>query len=246
MSTTLRNYLSEANLASKAAITISDAAEALRQIDRAEQAIDDYVGYQCKYVEGVFRGTVTAVSGKTIYDTSNTTWLHIIDDFFKDCVIEIIGGTGEGQIMHIASSSLSGYSITTDDTWATEPDTTSFFIIYQLGKFPRQTDGHVRPDGLKYFKRIPQQIQDAVVAQVEYQIAQGDTYFQGDDSEITSERIGNYSYTKGNGSSPTSSVAQVSPRARAILKGIKNSTGVLLEDNPTEFENGTQPYFGQP
>lgn len=240
MSTSLRNYLSIANLQTKANITVLDNDEAIRQIDRAEQAIDDYVGYQCKFVEQEFRGRVTSFSGKTVFDTSNTSFLHQVNDYFKDCVIEIIGGTGAGQIMQIASSSYSGYSVTTADSWATAPDTTSVFIIYQLAKFPRIDDVTVAPDGLTYYKRIPQQVQDAVAAQIEYQIAQGDEYFQGDDNEVTSESIGNYSYSKGSGSSAYSSVNQVSPRARAILRGFKNSTGRLLADNDTRLGYGSQ------
>lgn len=230
---TLRNYLSIANLQTKAAITVNNTAEALRQLDRAEEAIDDYVGTQIRNVQNEFRGQVTTAVGKVISDTHNTSQLHIIDDYFSNCVIEILGGTGKGQSRFIESSSLDGYSVTVTDSWDTQPDSTSFFRIYQLAKFPRIEDQNIQPDGLKYFKYIPQAVQNAVAAQMEYQIAQGNQFFEGDDASLKSESIGNYSYSTGTGDQ-SAAVALVSPRVKALLRGIKYSGGELIPEQTTE------------
>src|SRR5436853_5838370 len=148
MTTTLRNYLSVAKLQTIANITVTNNSEALRQLDRAEEAIDDYVGVQVRNVPIEYRGQVSTASNKVITDTSNSSQLHVTDDYFKYCVIEIVSGTGIGQMRHISASSMTGYSVTILDDWDTSLDTTSAFRIYQLGKFPRVTDQQIQNDGL--------------------------------------------------------------------------------------------------
>lgn len=236
MTTTLRNYLSVADLAKIANISVLDNDEALRQLDRAEEAIDDYVGYHEKAVPINFRGIITSISsdGLTIIDTSSNTQLHQLTGYYSRCVIEIIDGTGIGQVRYITSSSYADYSVTIIDAWDTKPDTTSSFRIYQLAQFPRNVDVYPRPDGLQLYKTLPDALKKAVAAQIEYMIAQGDAFFQGSNGELVSESIGNYSYNRGNNSAAPA-VRLVSPRVRSLLLAYKNSGGQLVNDNPTSL-----------
>lgn len=230
--TTLRNYISLTELARLASIVITNNGEALRQIDRAEQAIDDYVGYQCKSVETEFQGVVSATDSKVVIDQNPASQLHQIDGYFARCVIEILGGTGARQLRYISDSSYDNRSVTIVDDWDVVPDTTSFYRIYQLAKYPRDRDMYVRQDGRHYYKAVPDAIKQAMVAQIQYMIEQGDAFFVGNQADITSEQIGNYSYSKANGGqSPI--VTGLAPRARALLRGYKNSMGHLSAENPT-------------
>lgn len=234
MSTTKRNYLSIAELQELADLTVIDATEAMYQIDRAEQAIDDYVGYHQPSVEDNFRGTVSSSSAKTLVDTNPASQLHQIDGFFQRCVVEIIGGTGSGQVRYIEDSSFDNRSVTIADAWDTNPDITSFYKIYQLAKFPRagSDDVFVRQDGRRYYKTIPNAVKQATAAQVAFIIAMGDAYFVSNLGDMQSETIDNYSYSKANaGQSPA--VSALAPRARTLLRGYKNSGGVLDAENPT-------------
>lgn len=232
LTTTLRNYITLAELARLASITITNNSEALRNIDRAEQAIDDYVGYHTRSVEQDFQGVVSAVSGKEIFDTNPASQLHQLDGYFEHCVIEILGGTGAGQLRYITASSYDNRSVTIVDDWDTAPDTTSFYRIYQVAKFPRDKEIYNRQDGRRIFKAIPDPIRQAVAAQIQFMIQQGDAFFVGNQADVTSEQIGNYSYSKANGGqSPT--VSALAPRARTLLRGYKNSGGRLIADNPT-------------
>lgn len=227
---TKRNYLSPKLLADVVALVPS---ATLDRIERAEQAIDSYVGYQDKDVQVEFRGNASSSTTKSLTDTNPPSQLHIIDGYFQNCVIEIIGGTGKGQVRWISDSSYDNRSVTIVDAWDTLPDTTSFYRIYQLAKFPRASvDVYTRADGLRWYKAIPDAVQQAVLAQLEYIEAQGDAFFQADDGNIASESIGNYSYSKGN-TGQSSSVTMLSPRARNLLRGLKRGGGTLLADTPT-------------
>lgn len=232
--TTLRNYLTPDNLEKLVGIDVTDNDEALNQLDRAEQAVDDYIGYHCRAVEGEFQGTISSVQGKVIYDTNNASQLHQTDGYFARCVIEIIGGTGAGQVRYISDSSYEGRSVTILDDWTTAPDTTSFYRIYQVGIFPRPQETYTRQDGRRYYKAIPEAVQRAVAAQIEFMIQKGDAFFVGDQADITSESIGNYSYSKTNGGQ-SAAVSGLAPRARTLLRGYKNRTGRLIADNPTSL-----------
>lgn len=229
---TLRGYLSIAELERLANIDVTDIAEALYRIDRAEQAIDDYIGRACRSVQVDFRGSVSRVSGKEVFDTNPSSQLHVTDGYFEHCVIEIIGGTGAGQARYISASSNDNRSVTITDDWDTLPDTTSFYRIYQLAKFPREGDVYSRADGRRFYKAIPDAIKRAVAAQVEFMIQKGDAFFVGDQADVASESIGNYSYSRAN-QGQSSTVSSLAPRARTLLRGYKNSTGTMIADNPT-------------
>lgn len=234
LTTTLRNYISITELQTLANIIVTNPGEALRQIERAEQAIDNYIGYTCQSVESYFTGNVSKVSGKEIIDTNPASQIHIIDGFFAGCVIEIIGGTGAGQIRYITDSNYADLSVSIVDDFDTALDTTSFYRIYQIAKFPRDIDMYSRQDGLHYYKNIPNPIKRAVAAQIEFMIQQGDAFFVGNQADVDSEHIDNYSYSKANaGQSPT--VSALAPRARTLLRGYKNSMGQLHAENPTSL-----------
>ncbi len=207
----------------------------LDELDQCEQAIDDYIGHQNKAVTQEFTGNPTNVNGKIITDISNTSQLHQHNGYFSNCVIEIVGGTGKGQVRFISDSNYNNQSVTVVDDWDTAPDATSFYRIYQLAKLPRSKDVLQSRDGLNYYKTIPDAVQQAVLAQVAYFSAKGAAHFVDDQSDIQSENIGNYSYSKKSGNDQSSSVSAVSPRARTLLRGIKNSLGSLQAENPTSL-----------
>lgn len=234
LTTTLRNYITIAQLQSLASINVINNSEALRRIDRAETAIDDYLGYQPQSICEDFRGNVSAVTGKEVIDTNPASQLHIIDGWFSHGVIEIIDGAGAGQIRYITDSSYDNRSVTVADDFDTPLDTTSFYRIYQIAKFPRAQDVYSRQDGRRFYKAIPDPIKRAVAAQIEFMIQQGDAYFVGNQADISSEHIDNYSYSKVTaGQSPT--VSALAPRARTLLRGYKNSMGTLQAENNTSL-----------
>lgn len=196
----------------------------------AEKLIDDYVGYQNKFLSSIVRGEVSAVSNsnKTISDTASGTQLDQTDNIFEGCIIEIIGGTGKGQSRIIESSSKTAKSVTVTSAFTTQPDSTSVFRIYQLAKFPRQKDVDLNRAGDTYYKTIPEAVREAAKAQCQFIIEMGDEYFIGDDSEMDSENIMSYGYSRG-GNTPQSAVVKfVSPQSRVLLRGIKNRTGKLV------------------
>lgn len=217
-----RNYISAQDLTDIGA----DGTEARAAL--AEELIDAYVGWQDRHINGTYFGQVSAVSNsnKTFADTSGSGSLGQNDNYFSYCVIEIIGGTGAGQIAPIVSSDYSDKTVTIATAFSTTPDTTSVFKIYQLAKFPRVKDVFGGISGNLYAKSIPQAVREATIAQIEFIVAQGDNYFTSAGTDMESESLGDYSYRRGSASADTSTlVKQIAPKARTLLRGIKNSTG---------------------
>ena len=151
-----RNYLGQTELAQFADITITDTTEADDQISMAEEIIDAFVGYQRKYYDQEISGLAAGGGGSSI--TLESLHQNIYDiDFFKWCEVEIIGGTGSGQRRVITASTKAGV-LTTASAWDTTPvASSSFYKIYQLGKFPRVQDGYFdgRNSPYTYYKSIP-------------------------------------------------------------------------------------------
>lgn len=221
-----RGYLTIAELQSFANITVTDEAEAWDQITEAEELIDAYVGHQEKSFQATVDGEVTSVSGATIFDTDSRTPLDVTNNSYQGCAFEIVAGTGAGQIGRIVSSNRSAKSITLAEAFADPPDTTSVYKIYQLAKFPRAKDYTVSRDGDTVYKTVPDVIRRATAAQVAFMIEKGAAYFNGDNAELSAERILNYSYQRGTGSDGQSAaVKYIAPRARTLLRGIKNRLG---------------------
>lgn len=224
--TSRRGYLSQDELEQIANITITDTDEADDVISQAEELIDAYVGPQDKDIEEDIIGLAAAVTTNTI--TLETSQQNTYDiDYFKLCEIELLGGTGAGQRRKITGSTRPGV-LTIDSAWTTTPDTTSFYKISQIGKFPRDCDVETYTNGVNttYYKSIPEAVKRAVAAQIEYIIEMGDSFFRSDKSEMQSESIGDYSYTKGGGS--ISAINKlICPKAKVLLRGITNRTGSI-------------------
>lgn len=224
--TSRRGYLSQLELEQLADITITDTDEADDKISQAEEIIDSYVGYQNSFMDYKVTGMASAGGASTI--TLEASQQNTYDvDYFRLCEVEIIGGTGIGQRRKITGSTKAGV-LTVDESWTTTPDSTSFYKIYQVGKFPRVLDVESATNGIytTYYKAIPEAVKRAVAAQIEYMIEMGDSFFAGDKSEMESESIGDYSYTKGQGVSGINKL--IAPKAKVLLRGIFNRTGRLI------------------
>jgi hypothetical protein len=226
--TSRRGYLSQGELEQLANITITDTTEADDRISQAEELIDAYVGAQDSFMDIDDKIIGLAISAGTNTLTLDVVQQNIYDiDYLKLCQIEIIGGTGVGQRRKITASTKAGV-VTVDSNWTSTPDNTSVYKITQLGKFPRVCDveTYTNTSGVQtFFKVIPEAVKRAVAAQIEYFIEMGDSYFVGDKSEMESESIGDYSYTKGTGIASISKL--ICPKSKILLKGIFNRTGVL-------------------
>ena len=206
------------------------------QVALAEELIDRYVGPQPKYLHRTIQGRITSLlnSFKTIVDdgseTSGQTQLDATTGMFKNAVLEMLSGSAAGKRGVLETSDKDAKSVTLRAALATNPAVGDYFKIYQLGKFPRTQDVFNTPDGLNVYPAIPELVREAVVAQVQYIIAKGDGYFVGDSSEMKSESFLNYSYTRsGEGSGGSSMDNLISPQAKAMLRGIMNRKGRMLE-----------------
>lgn len=230
--TSRRCYLSQAELVQYADITITDTTEADDQISQAEEMIDAYVGPQNKFYKTTLARKATAGGSSSI--TLQLEDQNVYDaDFFKWCEIELIGGTGAGQRRTITASTYAGV-LTVQSAWTTPPDATSFYKIYQLGKFPRYEDvmyyAEVAP--YTYYKSIPEAVKRAVAAQVEFMITMGASFFNTDKADKDSERIGDYAYSRSGGGNNVGGgiVRLISPKAKAALRGIMNRTGEIVAE----------------
>lgn len=226
-----RQYTTIAEVEEFADVTSTNDSEFEDQISMAEEMIDSYVGYQDKHLKREYFGILTSVDGTTLYDTSSDGHFDIDDDYFTYAWIEIIGGAGKGQRARIVSSDKSAKSVTISSAFSTTPDNTSAYKIWQLGKFPRRQDVEtmLQADNTnKVYKNIPEAVRRAVAAQVEFVIQMGAEYFAGDQSDKESESIGNYSYSKGSSGAGSSNVRLISPKARQLLRGVKNIKGKLI------------------
>lgn len=223
--TSRRRYLSQAELAQFANITITDTTEADDVINQAEEMIDSYIGFENKFIPQKFYELVESATSLsfTLDDDHQNTFDK---DYFKGCEVEIVGGTGEGQRRIINGSTRAGVC-TIDSAWTTTPDATSFYKIYQLGKFPRPQDvmsSNTNP--IVFYKSIPEAVKRAVAAQVAYIIEMGDEFFNGDKSDLQSENIGDYSYSKKENAAGT--VSLIAPKAKQLLRGLVNRVGQII------------------
>jgi hypothetical protein len=220
-----RGYLTIAELEQFADITVTDNTEADDRISQAEELIDAYVGYQEKAVQETLVGLASA--GGTTSVTLQTSHKNIYEkDYFKGCYVEIIGGTGVGQRSVCTGSTLAGV-LTLQDTLSTALDSTSFYKIYQLGKFPTIENSWYDSENNTdtWYRSIPEEIKRAVAAQVEYLIEMGDSFFSSDKSEKSSESIGDYSYSN----ATTGTIEKlIAPKAKMLLRGIKNRKGDII------------------
>jgi hypothetical protein len=222
--TSRRGYLSQDELAQFANITVNDETEANDVISQAEEMIDAFVGAQNSFFGNPLTGRAYTGSSSTL--TLETAQQNIYDvDYFALCEVEIIGGTGAGQRKKITGSTKAGV-LTVDSAFSTPPNSTSFYRIYQLGKFPRKEDVtyYSTTEPIAFYKQIPEAIKRAVAAQVEYIIQMDDDYFSTNKGNIQSESLGDYSYTiSGAGTNML-----IAPKAKMLLRGIVNRTGTIV------------------
>lgn len=226
-----RNYLTSLDtLKEYANITINDEDEAWDQISQAEAIIDAFVGWQDRFIERKYQGEITSVNGTTVIDSGSGNSMDVTNDFFMGCEIEMVSGAAKGQIRPITSSTKLSKSITIGSAFSPVAAAGDMFVIRQIGKFPRDCDVVSSRDGTRYAKYVPDAVVQAVCAQVEYMINMGSTYFASGSLQMRAEKIGNYAYEKGSTSEPTQSdaVKLVAPKARTLLRGIKNRTGRLV------------------
>lgn len=223
--TSRRGYLSESELEQFADITVTDSNEGADRISQAEEMIDGFVGYVCKFMEYEITGRVSSAQNNSLTLESDQQNIYDVD-FFKWCEVEIIGGTGANQRRRITGSTKEGV-LTVDSNWTTALDTTSFYKIYQLGKFPRREDvtSYSEQAPTTYYKQIPENVKRAVAAQVAFMIEMGDSFFAGDESDKISERIGDYSYVKAEKSGGEAKL--IAPRAKMLLRGYTKRIGQI-------------------
>lgn len=221
-----RGYVSQAELAEYANITITDTTEADDQISIAEELLDQYVGYQKKAVCHEYVGL--AQSGTTTTFVLAQDQLTSFDtDFLKYCMVEIIDGTGEGQRRRITAN-VKNTGVVTTEAFTVALDNTSFYKIWQLGKFPRVNDAYYYSlaEPQKWRKSIPEMVKRATAAQVEFIRAMGVEYFKTQQASLQSEQIGDYSYQKG-ANAPSGFESLIAPKAMTYLRGITNRTGEI-------------------
>lgn len=229
----LRGYLNIQQLEQYADITVTDQAEAWDRISQAETLIDAYVGAQDVGPNRQYSGIITAIDpdGTIITDTDDNSDLNVAVGRLQYSQITMLSGPAAGESRRIIENNDVARNITLAEAFSTNPEVGDYFNIHQLGKFPRIKDRHYTRDQT-YLATIPSQLTQAVAAQVAFQIAKGDEYFAGGDSELQSERIGDYSYSKGGGgsggSSPSALSSLIAPRAKVLLRGFVNRTGRLV------------------
>jgi len=224
VATSRRGYVSKAETAELLGVaenTITD-----EKLGRAEELIDSYVGHQLKFFQSNLTGRASAGGSVTLDLQTDQQSLFDVD-YFKGCEIEILGGASVGDRKKITGSTKEG-RITVDSSWTTTPDTTTFYSIYQLGKFPRQQDVvfYSQNPPSTYYKRIIEPIKRATVMQYEFIDKMGDDFFAGDQLGKQSESIGDYSYT--NADQSTGVQGLIAPKVKTILRGIRNRTGRLI------------------
>ena len=223
-----RHYLSQTELQQYADISITNSDEADDKISQAEELIDNYVGFQDSFLKNEITGRCSSAGGSNTLILKADQKNVYQNDYFKLCEIEIIGGTGEGQRRKISASVYASGQITVDENWATNPDTTSFYRIYQLGRFPRREDVKYYTDETpyQYYKTIPEAIKRAIAAQVEFFVNMGDKYFASDKVMKQSESISRYSYSKAEGKVGINSL--IAPKAKMLLREVLNRVGELV------------------
>lgn len=215
---TAHGYLSISELTKLAPGVTGTEDEKKALIDRAETLVDSYLG--------IWQHAVREIRGLAAAATENTIQLSPEDrqqangvNMLVGCVIDIIGGTAAGEQGYIKSQTLDGI-ITVQTNWGTQPDTTSYYRIYQGGKVPRKGTNDLTNDTVggvnTYFRVIPRALKQAVAAQVEYVQQMGIEYFTGGDSAMQSESMDGYSYNRGDGGSGKTLVA---PSVRSLLSG---------------------------
>lgn len=233
-----RQYVTAAEVNEDIGFTPTDV-----QICDAEELIDWYVGPQQKFFHRILVGLNSGPSGTSSIRLQSNQRNIYYPDYFKYCWIQIVDGTGAGQIGLVASNTLDGtLTLDTAQQFTVAVDSTSYYRIYQLGKFPRVQDtifdGFNTPQ--KYRKWIPDAVRRATMAQIEFMNKMGANFFNTDASGMESERIGDYSYKRG--SAAIGKEAMIAPKAKSYLKGIMNRKGEMsVSTDPADLPSFPSP-----
>jgi hypothetical protein len=220
-----RNYLTQDELKDYADITITNTTEADDRISQAEAEIDAYVGFVKKFFCGEEVGIAQSGSASGIVMQSDR--VNWDKNFFEGCEIEIIGGTGKGQRRTISANGYNNGAVSVSVAWTTPPDNTSFYKIYQLGKFPRREDVYyqsINTSEPTYYKSIPDMVKQAVAAQMQFHIQMGETYFSSNAANVQREKIDDYEVEYFSGSTGSQNKI-VAPKAQELLRGYKVIVG---------------------
>jgi hypothetical protein len=198
------------------------------QICDAEELIDQYVGPQPKFFSRTLVGLNSGNSSTTQITLQSNQRNIYYPDYFKYCFVMIVDGAGAGQTSLVASNTLTGVlTLDTAEPFTVAVDNTSYYRIYQLGKFPRVQDtlfdGFNTPQ--KYRKWIPDAVRRATMAQIEFMNKMGANFFNTDATSMKSESIGDYAYTRADSSQGKASL--IAPKAKTFLKGIMNRKGEM-------------------
>lgn len=223
MAISRRQYATLADIAEYSNVTVTDEDEAADQLSMAEEMIDAYVGPQEKHVNEEVIGQATGGTTTTLIDISGDSYLVAPeDDYYKYCEVEIIKGTNAGERRSITAYDQSTNKITVSPAFSSAIDSTSVYVIKQLGKFPRYCDvKYLEVSGVNtYLKRIPEAVRRAALAQLEYIVEKGTDFFSGP-TDLEGEGIGSkYNYTV-----KKNMDRMIAPAARKFLHGIMNRTG---------------------
>lgn len=234
--TTLRGYLNDAQYQqiTGAASIGGDESATDPIIGRAETIIDAYIGnWQPAIAEHYDGAAADASSTGMIIAPEHVRQLPGVN-YLKGMVLEMLSGDAEGIFRVITSQTATG-ALTFDRDFdeAKAPEAGDIYHIYQVGKVPRAHSNDLRAfvsgDVRTYAKTVPQALREAVAWQVKYMQELGDTYFDGSQMQYDSERIGSYSYSKGDSAKGIGSL--VAPKARQTLSGtgLINRTASIAE-----------------
>lgn len=218
---TKRGYITQSEVESYCDIAITDEDEAIERMELAEQIIDQYVGFQNKFLRYEVTGIATDGTTTTLIDTSGDSLLDSsVDGRYEYCTIQVLSGTNAGEERLIIDHDVSESTVEVHEAFSSAIDDTSVYRIYQLAKFPRAKDVKIIDD--VFYKYIPEQVKKAVLAQVDYMLEMGDDFFNSG-VDKNSENIDGYNYEV-----PKSVNRVVAPKARTYLKGIMSIKGKLL------------------
>jgi hypothetical protein len=218
---TRRQYVNENQIEEFSNITITDETEAADQANMAEEMIDLYIRRGNKHFNGEPYGKATGGSTSTLIDTSGDSHLTSYeDDFYTYCEVEILSGSSRGDKRVILSYNKSENKITVVSNFTAAIAEGDVYIIRQLGLFPRPEDVTLLDS--KYYKRIPEEITRATLAQLEYIIEKGPDFFS-DAVDYDTEDFKDYAYTVRKNADRL-----ISPHARRLLQGFINRTGRLI------------------
>jgi hypothetical protein len=219
---TIRGYITKADVEKYCDIAITDDDEAIERMEYVEQMIDDYVGFQVKFLKVDFIGTATGGSTTEIEDTSNGSPLKTaLDDKFKYCTVQIMNGAMVGEERLITGQEQNKIVFTTPLEY--EVAAGVVYRLYQLGKFPRVQDFDL--EGEHYYKYIPRKVKEACLAQFQYLVEMGDDFLINGANKIE-ESWKDYSYKLG--TTKGGEARMIAPKAKFLLKGITNRKGNFL------------------